>query len=315
MKKSIWILSVILSACSQTTPVQQIQQPVVFHTTLDTINFGKDPLWREADTTITINLASNEPITSIVIADSNFSLLDTSQRNDTLRISLRFQAQSLGNHSSNCLVFSKQDTLAKLTLLGETSPFERHIGDSYVFLDSLNTIDSIWISALPLTFSTRDSEDADLLFRSAVLKQKGDWIVQPQPVPLYPAGDSHGMLPVTSLAPSDVGWQGTFDTDYHYPTQGKYESYTLHSDAGLIALPELIAGYWFNETRITMSDAYFIKARFVDFNISGTFSGNYSTIGFFVSYSYSGSEQGYNGPYISQSSHNSYRLLRFHLRR
>jgi len=307
MKRSIWILSVMLSACSQTTSVQQ---PVVpQQQALDTINFGIDPLWREADTTITIKLASNEPVTSIEIAYSNFSnfsLLDTSQRNDTLRISLRFQPQSLGNHSSQCLVFSKQDTLSKLILLGEATPFERRIGDSYIFADSLGKLDSIWVSALPMTFSTSDSTaDVDRFLRSATLEPSGDWKVQPQglPSPNPLPQDTHGILPVVTHTPSQVNWGYTLLT------------YSLSSSADMTGTTEFAGGFWFDKTIITMTDRYHLQDRFTDIFINGSFSGNYTSVGFFVTYSYSWTPEGSYGGFTYSPISNSHRLLRFHLQR
>src|SRR5579864_4513153 len=124
MKTSIWVVALlVICACSQTTSVQQPAVPPPLHTTLDTVNFGLDPLWREADTTIVLKFSKSEPVTSIAISDPNFILLDTMQKNDTLRISLRFQPQTLSNYSSQCLILSKKDTLANLALLGQTSAF------------------------------------------------------------------------------------------------------------------------------------------------------------------------------------------------
>lgn len=182
MKTSIWVVALlVLCACSQTTSVQQpaVSQPTVLQTALDTINFGIDPLWREADSTLALKIPKSVPVTSIMIVDRNFILLDTTFANDTLRISLRFQSKTLSNHSGQCLIFSSADTLANLTLIGETSPFERRVGDSYIYgthaeitdyhYGSYTTnasyssgFDSVWISALPLTISTSLHDTADL---------------------------------------------------------------------------------------------------------------------------------------------------------
>jgi hypothetical protein len=174
MKLSLMLLLAIVCGCSQTS---QVLQPQIIHTLADTIDFGTSPLWREADTTVWVKLTNNAPITSVAISDSDFGLLDTAQHGDSIRISLSYQPESLSNHSGQCLLVSKQDTLARITLLGATSPFERRVGDSYVFSDSLGRIDSVWVSKLPFTFGDSTLGWSGIAYAlGTAVDSNGDWL-------------------------------------------------------------------------------------------------------------------------------------------
>jgi hypothetical protein len=288
---SILLIST-LCACSQSINITQ-PPATTSRFVSDTIDFGIDPLWREADTTFSLLLPSHNAISSIVFSDSNFTLLDTSRINDSLRISLRFQPQSLANHSGYCLLLSKQDTLARFSLFGKASPFERKVGDSYVYAgyhrwdlgDVSQTIDSVWIEKLPMHFRTNDSHvdygTAGDIWGAAGLTASGDWKT------------FFFLIPVVTIESFD-----STGNDYHTSHYSTPDTIILsHFTARSVGSFEHVVHRY---GQVRTEDEY---------DLSGTYCRD---IGNFLDLRVELHHTEYLG---TQVNINSYHLLRFHLRR
>lgn len=310
----VLIAALALCACSQSVSV--MQTPQVVHPATATIDFGTVPLWREADTTFTLRLNRIDSITSIVMSDSDFTLLNAPltirKQDSTVTLDIRYQPESIANHAGSLLLLAGKDTLAAVSLKGGTSPFERHMGDSYVFQDSLGHLDSVWISELPLAIKTSDSTLVDQIYRSAQLIANGDWSVQllspSYAFPFYAFPVVVG-LPIATFTPFDSNWSGI-------NTSGSGSSWhDMVADSGWRSPSvDSVDHVRISVNLILAKTEEYLRAHLWESDVTEAFTGNYSDdIGFFTwaSDDYQSSQPSNNT--ITQRM--NYHLLRFHLRR
>ncbi len=312
-----WSLLLVIAIIGCTASTPPIQPNHNYSTAIrDTIDFGTVPLWRKADTVIKLKLSSNPLSLADSISGLNFFRYDSLRRSpdSTVTIPLRYQPESVMPHQGTLALLSGKDTLALIALMGNTSPFERHVGDSYVFVDDSGKLDSVWVSSLPLTFSSTGKDEADQIYRSIVMKQDSNWVAQLNTP--FAANSTQAILPIRSLDSSGTSWQGTFDTDYRFPTQGTWQIYNESSSAIPKDTNELVGNLHLSLDKIILGYHYFCKGRFVMLIMSEQYNWEYSPeIGFFVTLSevLSNENQQYGQDEKIDAS-KTYRLVRFHLR-
>ncbi|MDP4198834.1 MAG: hypothetical protein Q8922_02570 [Bacteroidota bacterium] len=284
--KSTFVLVAVLALCACSQSVSVMQTPQVLRPVSATIDFGTVPLWREADTAYALHLNRLDSITSVALSDSDFTLLNSPlsirKQDSTVSLNIRYQPQSIANHAGSLLLLAGNDTVAMVSLTGGTSPFERHVGDSYVFADTGGRLDSVWVSALPLTlmggFDVRGEEG-------------GDWIVGDCGPCRYTM-----RLPFISRIPYSEG--KAVDTPYLHCSEN-FEQFI--SDTTTFILNEAVL----STEMVSTYDSYDFRNRF-----GGSGSGEFAT---YVEYA---PAIAFVVRWIAEGPCPvNYRLIRFHLRR
>jgi hypothetical protein len=178
MRSSLLLFIVSLfCACSQSITVTQPPPTPTSRIATDTIDFGSSPLWREADTTMTLKLKSNAAITTSV-SDSNFTVLSASVGSDSmLTISVRYQPRTVEYHSGSVLVLTKTDTVSRIEVNAKASVFERRVGDSYIFQTNSREMDSVVVIAIPLKLQSSLRTHISSELESVTLDTNNDWIM------------------------------------------------------------------------------------------------------------------------------------------
>jgi hypothetical protein len=183
--KSKYILIAVLTLCAcshtPTSPPSSIKStPIQTPTATATIDFGVVPLWRETDTIFTLHLNSLDSITAILLSDSDWIIqkvpIAIRKTDSSVVLNIRYQPRSPSKHVGNIVLLMGNDTLGLISLNGNTSPFVRHIGDTYIF-QTLTGLDTIRVTSIPDSFHASGISFFDLSLNYGTVDSSGDLLL------------------------------------------------------------------------------------------------------------------------------------------
>ncbi|HEX5315805.1 MAG TPA: hypothetical protein VFX22_04055 [Candidatus Kapabacteria bacterium] len=273
------------------------------------INFGVVPLWREADTTFTLHMNGLAPISSIQISDSDWSVLNSQpiqirQEDSSVVLNILYQPRSVMEHQGNLSLMFGHDTLGLVSLSGNTSPFVRKIGDCYIFLASPSSaLDSVLYTTTDHPFVSSARTDIGNSINWITIDSSGDFF-------MWDLGGTPGevRLPIVTGTPYSLVAQG-YDSSMFGLYNENYEGFREGSSNIAIGSVSLTC-------ELVSANAFFSSYLRPTYNLNAdSLLAAYSPgIGFFTSidnYSYHTSDPNLTGPWV----HESYKLIRFHLKR